>query len=150
MDDRLAFIETNAVCIQNEPTELGKVEMTPAELALIEEVQREVAECLGVEPTWGDSWVGHFQLEVEGVSRSCELYSSVLHVGNDMLHLMSHQVLDIETGKAYLVDYHGSKYVARMLRLIDPDAGKMIITVGITVGGVVQSTEVVDITFVKE
>jgi hypothetical protein len=58
--------------------------------------------------------------------------------------------LDIETGKAYLVDYHGSKYVARMLRLLDPDTGKMIVTVGITVGGVVQSTEVANITFVKD
>ena len=124
--------------------------MTPEELALIEELQREVAECLGVDPAWGDGWVGHFQLEVEGGTRSCELYSSVLHVGNDMLHLMNHQVLDIETGKAYLVDYHGSKYVARMLRLIDPDTGKMIVTVGISVDGVVQSTEVANITFVKD
>jgi hypothetical protein len=124
--------------------------MTPAELALIEELQREVAECLGVDPTWGDSWIGHFQLEVEGGIRDCELYSSVLHVGNDMLHLMSHQVLDIETGKAYLVDYHGRKYVARLLRMIDADTGKMTITVGIRVAGAVKSTEVVNITFVKE
>jgi hypothetical protein len=124
--------------------------MTPPELALIEEVQREVAKCLGVDPTWGDGWVGHFQLEVKGGTRSCELYSSVLHVGNDMLRLMNYQLLDIGTGKAYLVDFHGSKYVARLLRQIDPDTGKMIITVGITVGGVVQSTEVTNITFVKE
>lgn len=124
--------------------------MTPADLALMEKVQREVAECLGVDPALGDSWVGHFQLEVEGGNRSCELYSSVLHIGNDMLQLMSHQVLNIETGAAYLVDYHCRKYVARILRLIDPDSGKMIATVGITVGGVIQSTEAVNINFEKE
>jgi hypothetical protein len=124
--------------------------MTPAELALIQKVQREVAECLGVDPNYGDGWVGHFQLKVEGDTRRCELYSSVLHTGNDMLQLMNHQVLNVEARAAYLVDYHSRKYVARILRLKDPDSGNMISTVAITVGGVVQSTEVVNITFIKE
>jgi len=124
--------------------------VTPEELALITKVAKEVAECLGVNQAYGDEWVGRFQLKVESDNRDCELYSSVLHIGKDSLHLMNHHVLDVETGKAYLVDFFGRHYNARILRMIDPETRMMTFTVAITVGGAIQSTEVVNITFVKE
>lgn len=124
--------------------------MAPEELALITEVAKEVAECLGVNPAYGDEWVGRFQLMVESDSRDCELYSSVLHIGKDSLHLMNHHVLDVETGKAYLVDFSGRQYNARILRMIDPETRIMTITVALTAGGVVQSTEAVNINFTVE
>ena len=124
--------------------------MTPEELALMEEVQQEVAECLGVSKAFGDQWVGRFQLKLGRDNRDCELYSSVLHIGDDVLRLMSHQVLDTAVGRTYLVDFFSSDYIARIIRIFDTDIQKMTTTIGITIGGVVQSTEVVDITFVKE
>jgi hypothetical protein len=62
----------------------------------------------------------------------------------------NHHRFDIETGKAYLVDFFGSKYNVRILRMIDPETRLMTITVALTVGGVVQLSEVVNITFVVE
>jgi hypothetical protein len=124
--------------------------MTPEDLALATESKKEIAECLGVNPSYGDDWIGRFRLKVGAANRDCELYSTVLHIGDDTLHLMSHQILNLETGKAYLVDFFGPKYIVRILRMIDPETQMMTITIGMTVGGVVQSTEVVNITFVKE
>ena len=63
---------------------------------------------------------------------------------------MSHRVLDTAVGRTYLVDFFGSEYIARIIRIFYTDIQKMTTTIGITIGGVVQSTEVVDITFVKE
>ena len=111
------------------------------------EVAEAVAHCLGVDPQKKDNWVGKFLLNADGRNIECEMYSSVLHVGNDSLMLMNQQEVDAEIGKVHLVDFFTSAYTMRLLRMPDPETGDMIFMLSKTIRGEVQYTVNVEIEF---
>lgn len=111
------------------------------------EVAEAVAHCLGVDPQKKDNWVGKFVLNADDRNDECEIYSSVLHVGNDSLILMNQQEVDADIGKVYLVDFFTAAYTMRLLRMPDPETGEMIFMLSKTIRGEVQYTVKVDIEF---
>jgi hypothetical protein len=111
------------------------------------ELAEAVAYCLGVDPEKKDNWVGKFELHEGDKTLQCEIYSSVLHVGNDSLILMNQQEIDSEIGKVCLVDFFTSEYTMRLLRMPDPETGKMIFMIAKSVRQEIQYTVKVDITF---
>ena len=117
------------------------------EQRVMREVAEEVAYCLGVDPIKKDNWVGKFSLNIDEHIFHCEMYSSVLHVGNDSLILMNQQEVKAEIGKVYLVDFFSSAFTMRILRMPNPETGEMIYMLSKTINGEVQYTVNVEIQF---
>jgi hypothetical protein len=111
------------------------------------EVAEKVANCLGVNPAMKDDWVGRFKLETDNKFLDCEIYSSVLHIGNDSLILMNQHEIDAEIGKVYLVDYFTSQYTMRLLRMPDPETGEIIFMLSKSINQEIQYSIKIEIDF---
>ena len=111
------------------------------------EVAEMVAHCLGVNPAMKDNWVGRFKIETDNKILDCEIYSSVLHIGNDSLILMNQHEIDAEIGKVYLVDYFTSEYIMRLLRMPDPETGEIIFMLSKSINQEIQYSVKIEIDF---
>jgi|GEM_PF-3913518 len=121
--------------------------MNAEEKKLIDELESEVASFLGVNPQFGRDWVGKFQLRINTKLVDCEIYSTAVHLGDEMSFLMSHRIIEIQGGKCYLVDYNCPDYTIRVARSPDINTGKNTYTVYQRVNGSVQFQQDVDIVF---